>query len=340
MGARTGRNHSLTRTLSPLPAPAPFFRPSPAEWIYSGAILMNSDSTAVARLLYSFPLAPGTNEPVGCIMAISPANGQIVDIYCVPRDNSVPEAGANFIATAPLVAMNARGQGLHTAYVGQFDSTIYAFDPTNLAVGPIYTFSPATVVIQATMATDFLTMTAGGTLLFPVWEDDDGEYAVLALPNVNAIPPVPTPTPTPAPANDTSGLSPGGAAAVAISVLLLAGAFVAVPVYKAGSVDAALERYAGVKGGVAGLNLHLPAAISMRLPARWGGYRSVAGGGGGGQAAAPLFSSGSYGSGSYTSSSGGFSSSSGGGGYGSTSGSGGGSKDAHSASIFQAATDL
>jgi hypothetical protein len=35
-------------------------------------------------------------------------------------------AAIQFISTAPLIVLNARGAGQHTVFVGQFDFTIYA----------------------------------------------------------------------------------------------------------------------------------------------------------------------------------------------------------------------
>jgi len=142
-------------------------------FIYAGAMLMNSDETGIDRLLYSFPLMIASNEPVGCIIAIDPNRGVVVDSYCIPRDPSSVIAADNFVSTGPLVAMNARGQGMHNVYVGLFDSTIVALDPYNLAGGILFQVGPTTVAVEATIATDYLSMTAGGTLVFPVWVDDD-----------------------------------------------------------------------------------------------------------------------------------------------------------------------
>jgi hypothetical protein len=284
-----------------------------ASWVYAGAIVINPNGNSVDRLIYTFPLLLSTNEPVGCIMAVAPKTGYVLDTYCIPRDPNDFLSSTNFVATAPLVALNARGQGAHTVYVGQFDATIFAFDPYNLAQGPLYRARPDRIKQEATIATDFLTMTSGGTLLFPVWEDDDGLYGVVAIPNINAIPPnMPTNN---APADD--GITPGASAAIAIISLGLVAAAIGFPVYRAGGFSPALERYAGVKGGLAGLHFAVPDSVRNLLPASMGGSSyapigvSSSSGLSGGAGGATSYSSGSYQSSSSSSSAGG----SGGAGY-------------------------
>lgn len=301
-------------------------------FVYAGAVVVNADETGIDRLLYSFPLMIASNEPVGCIIAISPANGAVIDSYCIPRDPASSIAAYNYVATGPLVAMNARGQGMHNVYVGLFDSTIVALDPYNLAGGILFQAVPNTILNEATIAADFLSMTAGGTLVYPVWNDDDnGRYSVIAIPGINNFIPDP-----PIPSNNaptTTGLSSGGAAGVSITVLILVGAFIAFPVYKAGGINNALERYGGVKGGLSGVSFSVPSSISSFFSGIGGGqsYSSISSSSSSSRSMPATSSSlsgyGAATSGSYQSSSSSYQSI--------------GSKDVHSSgSMFQSATDL
>lgn len=264
-------------------------------WIFAGSVVLSADRTKTVRLLYSFPLAVAAgNEPTGCIIAIDPATGALVDSYCVPRDTTSPIVDDLFITTGPLVALNARGDGHDVAYVAQFDGTVFAFDPTNLAQGPIAVIRPASFgTSAATVSSDYLSMTSGGALLFPTWDDVSSKYAIVAIPNINQyLPPYSPPSP-PSPGPDPGGISPGAGVAVAVAVLSILGATVAWPIYKAGGVDSALNRYLGYKGGVASI----PATMASYLPANLqnslGKYGKIGGGGSG--ATQSLYTSSSYG---------------------------------------------
>ena len=214
------------------------------------------------RIVYSLTLVidltsePFPLEPVGCLVGIDPTTGAEVDSYCIPRDEASFYANVNYLATAPIVARDARGPGLHSVYVAQADMVVLAFDPLNLKAGELFRVKGVSkrngnnggvnLAVNATVASDYMSMTGAGTLLIPYWENaeagKDG-YGVVAIPNINAFV-APSPSPTPAPAASTAGastpLSPGGAAGISITVLLLvaAGAFVAV----SGGVAPAMQR--------------------------------------------------------------------------------------------------
>jgi len=271
------------------------------SWIYAGAILSNDDTRTVDRLIYSFPLTLAANEPLGCLIAIAPTSGRVMDSYCVPRDPASPIAAENYIATAPLIALNARGQGQHNVYVALWDSTVVAFDPYNLAQGPIFRVFPNSVKREATISSDFLSMTAGGSLLFPVWQDDDNRFGVVAIPGINRMAPT---NGGAAAAASSSGLSSGGAAAVSLVVLGIVGAMVAFPVYRAGGINNALEKYAGVKGGVRSFSV--PSGFSSLLGGGAsykpvGFSSSAAGSSSSAASSAPPAFSGGYNSGGYNS---------------------------------------
>lgn len=248
------------------------------SWIYSGAAVQSS--TSITRLIYSVDLNADFStippvEPTGCIIAIDPEFGTEVDYYCIPRDTSSFYADFNYLASAPLVAKNARGFNKHTVYVALGDLTIYAFDPMNLASGPLFSVLPTSsrksggktlpTGKTATFASDFLAMDPSGTLLMTYWDDyvgGESAFGVIAVPNINSFGPSPTPVPSPSfspnpqPGNNAvespNGLSPGASAAVSIIVLGLVG-LLAYQVYLAGSFMGGMERIVnGVKSAVTG----------------------------------------------------------------------------------------
>ena len=256
-----------------------------AGFIYSAAALYNADDDRLLRLIFSntlvTDLTPGTTEPVGCLFAILPDTGAQAEYYCLPRDQSSYVAADNYVATAPLIARGARGgPGLDTVFVALFDATIYAFDPLRLSDGPLFSARPLGVFARATVATDFLAMTDGGTLLFPVWDDDSNDYGVVAIPGM---------TSAAAPASSSSatgqggGLSPGGAAGVSIVALLLAGLGGAWFVRKAGGLAAAsLEVERAVRRLQGGQQRFSPVPTTSYSYGGAGGLGAPLGGGGGG----------------------------------------------------------
>ena len=166
--------------------------------------------------------------------------------------------------------------GYYTAFVAAFDALIYAFDPLNLAAGPLYVLNPLQALAKDTISTDHLSLTAGGTLLFTGWDDGDGEYSVWAVPGIAGFDVTPTPstsssfsststltatpsrTPshTPTPTNNggsgaatgTSAnppLSAGGGAAITIAVLLVVGGGVGYGIMKMGGVAAVSAKIMG-----------------------------------------------------------------------------------------------
>ena len=191
----------------------------PIQWVFAGSIVPNGN--AVGRLLFTFTLQ-GNYElqaPTGCIMALSPTTGALLDSYCVARDTAGVFGVDNFLATAPIVALDARGVGAHTAVVAQFDMVLLAFDPSNLAAGPLYAAAPLVAAGAAdSVASDFLSMTAGGTVLIPSWDDGDKAWSTFAVPGFLKL------APTNGPTAAASGLSSGQKAGVAIGVILALGA--------------------------------------------------------------------------------------------------------------------
>lgn len=242
----------------------------PTAWWYGGAVVPStSDSSKVARLLYTVDVATESSpEHIGCLVAISPLNGGILEYYCVARDTNGRSQATNFLATAPVVAIDSRGSGYHTAFVAQYDSIVLAFDPMNLAAGPLATLDPIPAGgVGITITADYLTITNAGSIITVGWRvgTSDSEFMVQAIPlALSYVPKVPTPA--------APGLSPGAAAGVAITVLAVLGALVLVPMYRSG----ALARY---------------------MPdGKWASYSSVPSQGGMGAKAFVGGSSGGYGS--------------------------------------------
>ena len=110
----------------------------------------------------------------------------MVDSFCIPRNMSSYFAATNYLATAPIVALDARGTGAHTALVMQFDVIAYAFDPNSLAQGPLFAVDPlpGTSKAAATYSTDYLALTAGGSLVGQSWDDTKNAYTVFAVPGI------------------------------------------------------------------------------------------------------------------------------------------------------------
>ena len=186
----------------------------------------------------------------------------------------------NYLATAPILYMNGNvgpRAGLNTAFVAAFDALIYAFDPLNLAAGPLYVLNPLEALARDSISTDHLSLTQQGTLLFSGYDDGDGEYSVWAVPGIAGfdITPTPsmsnsvaststltatpsrTPSHTPTPTKNGGGggaatgssanppLSAGGGAAITIAVLLVVGGGVGYGIMKMGGVAAVSAKIMG-----------------------------------------------------------------------------------------------
>lgn len=158
----------------------------------------------------------------------------MLDSYCIPRDVSSFFYETNYLATSPIVAKDARGAGQHTVLVAQFDIIVFAFDPMNLEQGPLYAVDPFQDAGKeaATVSTDYLALTTGGTVIFQGWDDTKNEYTILAIPGILLFPPtLPTPTvlpsplpsPAPAPAPAPRGSSSGAGVAAGATIGVLAG---------------------------------------------------------------------------------------------------------------------
>ena len=232
------------------------------QWTYAGSLVPagSPTPTSVSRLLYSFTLAGNydVNTPTGCLMALSPANGALVDSFCIVRDPANAYGADNFLATAPIVALDARGAGQHTALVATFDMVIFAFDTNNLAAGPLYVINPLAAGTSKSVATDFMSMTSGGSLLISAWDDNDNKWAAFAVPGVLKIPTYPSLTSSPSPPlpvpTAASGLSGGAQAAISIVVIGLAAAIGAFLWFGGiAKVQAAFSSYSRV-GGRAGFS--------------------------------------------------------------------------------------
>lgn len=248
--------------------------PFPIQWVFAGSIVPGAGNV-VSRLLFTFTLSGSfqPENPTGCIMALSPATGALLDSYCIPRDLSGAFGVDNFLATAPVVALDARGTGAHTAIVSQFDLMIFAFDPSNLKQGPLYVANPLKAGAADSVATDFLSMTAGGTLIIPAWDDADKTWSVFAVPGVLAI------SPTNGGAVASTGLSAGQKAGIAFGVLFsIAG--VAAFWYFGGvaKVSAAFSSLSG--GGYSSVSRApgFSSSYSKATPASASAYSSIAGG--------------------------------------------------------------
>ena len=177
------------------------------------------------------------DKVTGCLMSLNPdATSSLmepVDWYCVPRDMTAAKFNINYLATSPLIAVNARGPGAHTAFVMQWDTVLFAFDPSNLKAGPLYVLDPLPNADDITVATDFLAMTAGGSLLWEGWDATANDATVLALPGALVVPVAPGPT------GGKSSSTAGRDAGIAIGVILGLGAAAGGFVWYAGGMAAA-----------------------------------------------------------------------------------------------------
>ena len=215
-------------------------------------------NSRVSRLLLSFnTFWAGSSldvaqDPTGCIVALSPVDGSVLDSYCVPRDVTSYFATTNYLATAPIVALNARGPGAHTAIVAQFDIIVFAFDALALAQGPLYAVDPFPDAKKeaSTISTDYLAITKGGSIICQGWDDTKNEYTVFAIPGFLRY------APTNGGGGGAAASSAGKTAAVTIGILLGLGGAVGGFVWWAGGGAAALvlvkSTLSGLMGGGGG----------------------------------------------------------------------------------------
>jgi hypothetical protein len=165
--------------------------------------------------VYAIDTSIGPDPISGCLIIISPSSRSITQSVCYSRASII---AVQHFAAAPIVAVDARGVGLHTILVAEFDFTVSAFDPSNLAAGPLYRINPLLPGTAATVSCDYMAMTAGGSLVLNGWRDDTKMYTVIAIPNVLRPPSSGGNSPS---TPKTSGLSPGAAAGVSIVVILV-----------------------------------------------------------------------------------------------------------------------
>lgn len=247
-------------------------------------------------------------KPVGCVISIRPSTGALLDSFCVKRDMNNAFFETLYLASAPLVCLNARGTGKHTMAVAQFDGAIFAFDPMNLYLGPLYVADPLTGDNdRMTISTDFLAMTQGGTLVFTGWDDQAGDSTVVGIPGFLAIPatpfvgsPTPTtyPNPSPGPSGNANTPAPSNAgkdAGIAIGVILGFAALAGVGVWYVGGIAPALALFTSPPsyskmGGLGGGFGNAYSAVSSANIKAEGGFQASSGA----AASKPFAGSGGY----------------------------------------------
>ena len=315
------------------------------QWIYGGTVVPAADRKSVDRLLYSMTLSEALDAtaPIGCLFSASTTPNtvnddgsagsamNVLDSYCITRDSSIITSIDNYLASAPVLYINGNSasgnrQG-SVAFVIAFDCIIYAFDPRALAAGPLYALNPLASGSSDTVATDYLAVSAGGSLLFSGWDDNDNEYSIWAVPGVTQpdnVSPTPSPTPsqgvtpspipsspsasrsftstrsaspTPAPAavaGKAAGLGAGAGAGITIAVLVLLGGGGFYFVNAAGGVNALIAKVTGQAPGAYGA---FGSNIGLSKPSFGAAYSSVKAASatsGSSAAAAPVYKAAGY----------------------------------------------
>ncbi len=182
------------------PPPIPPFPPPPStslDFIFAAAALPNNAVNGLSRLVYTVGTIDSrgpsflNDKVTGCLASIDAEGGAgaLTDWFCVKRDMSSAKRDMNYLATSPLIALNARGANKHTLFVMQYDTVVLVLDPSNLKGGLLYALDPLPNQDQITIATDFLAMTARGTLLWEGWDSTVNDATILALPGVLNCPP-------------------------------------------------------------------------------------------------------------------------------------------------------
>ena len=186
----------------------------------------------------------------------------MLDSYCIPRDMTSKIAAYNFLATAPVIAKDARGPGQHTALVAQFDVIVFALDPMNLKQGLIFAVDPLPDPSKeaATISTDFLALSTGGSLICQGWDDTKNEVTIFAIPGILQFSPT-TGGGGSSPAANTAGVVAGSLVGVAMVAA-------AVWVWRVGGV--------GVAGGIVA-NLPGVSHVVGLVKGGGGGYKGTSG---------------------------------------------------------------
>ena len=200
----------------------------------------NADSSALAGLVYAIDTSIGPDPISGCLVIISPTSRAVTQSVCYSRASIV---AVQHFASAPIVAIDARGPGLHTILIAEFDYSISAFDPANLAAGPLFRVNPMPAGKTGTIACDYMTMTPGGSLVMTGWyEEVPGlgltRYNAIAIPNILLTSPMPD---LPAHSKTPEGLSPGAAAGIAVAVIVVVFASVIGGLYYTGRLPGVLS---------------------------------------------------------------------------------------------------
>ena len=237
------------------------------------------DGCVALFMFFAMPPPP----PILCVFAhplcslpsaLSSADGSMLDYYCIPRDMSSYFDETNYLATSPIVAKDARGAGQHTALVAQFDIIVFAFDPMNLKQGPLYAVDPFqdSGKEAATISTDYLALTAGGSVVCQGWDDTHKQYTIFAIPGILVFPSTNG-------GGGGGGASSGKTAAIAVSIVAVLAVGAGVWVWWVGGSAAALSILGSLPG------------VSTLLGKRGGayggtGYAGVGGSGAGAGAAA------------------------------------------------------
>lgn len=186
-----------------------------AQWYYGAAALPNANKNALAGLVFTIDTSIGPDPISGCLVIISPSTRAVTQSVCYSRASIV---AVQHFAAAPIVAVDARGPGLHTILVVEFDFTVSAFDPANLAAGPLYRTNPLAAGTSGTVSCDYMLLTPGGSLVLNGWRDDLKEYTVIAIPNVLRPP---SSGGGGGSGKSSGGLSPEAAAGVAVAVIVV-----------------------------------------------------------------------------------------------------------------------
>ena len=241
------------------------------------------------------------DKVTGCLASIDAeiGGGVLADWFCVKRDMTSAKRDSNYLATSPLIALNARGAGKHTLFVMQWDTVVLALDPSNLKGGLLYALDPLPNQDEITIATDFLAMTARGTLLWEGWDSTQKDATILALPGVLNCPPGACGSAPggPGPSANSAGRSAG----IAIGVIGGLGVAIGGFVWWAGGVAAALALVSGAcavrSGGGGGGSFGKGAGFGQAYSAvSSSGLSSSSSGSAGAKASTGFSSSGGYGS--------------------------------------------
>jgi hypothetical protein len=223
------------------------------------------------------PTVLGARYRFGSVFSALPASASVQQVYEFTQDEGGP-------ATAPLLAVDARGMGYHTLFVlTAKQGWLHAFDPLTLASGPLYVVQAVPGSAAAfNVDTRFLTMTHAGHMALTYTRSGFTHVALV----MNATEPRARVDPGTGPAA-AAGMSGGqkfGVAVAVIGSLAVVGAM--------GLWWAKRAGYAVGRVGDAASNAVDATGRAALAGGRWVADKvSAARGGSGGSSKAPLFSS-------------------------------------------------